>query len=308
MLNSVVAINNAAKNPQELIKISEENYINEVYSAAKRIADDDRIKIVSLAGPSGSGKTTTAHILCDFLHELGEKTIVVSLDDFYLEDDRLPILEDGSKDIESVNALNIELIKKCFNEIIENGKTYLPRFDFKLKKSILNHKLADIGERGIIIAEGLHALNPLITDLVPRDNIFKMYISVNCSIEDAFGEQLLSSRQLRLVRRSLRDNIFRGTSVLETLKLWHGVVEGERKHLYCYKNTADVMIKTLHAYEPCVYRDMFLKLKQDVTPDVLGYEYFMRTANAIEKFVSVNSEFIPENSLIREFIGNGKYN
>lgn len=308
MLNTVLKINEAAKNPQELIKISEEQYIKEVYSAAQKIADDDRIKIVSLAGPSGSGKTTTAHILCDRLEQLGEKTIVVSLDDFYLPDDKLPVLENGKKDIESVNALNIPLINKCFNEIITSGKTMLPRFDFAKKQSVLNGRIADIGERGIIIAEGLHALNPLITDLVPRENIFKMYISINCSIEDAYGEQLLSSRQLRLVRRSLRDSIFRGTSITQTLKLWHGVVEGERKYLYCFKNSADVKIKTLHPYEPCVYRNDFLKLKNDVTPDTVGYEYFMRTVNAIEKFDSIDSKFIPKTSLIREFIGNGKYN
>ena len=308
MLNTVLQINEAAKNPLEFIKKSEERYINEIYSVATQIADDDRIKIVSLAGPSGSGKTTSAHILCDRLEQLGEKTIVVSLDDFYLSDDELPLNDDGTKDIESVGALNIPLINKCFNEIITEGKTVLPRYDFANKKSILNDRVADIGERGIIIAEGLHALNPLITDLVPRENIFKMYISVNCSIEDAFGEQLLSSRQLRLVRRTLRDNIFRGTSVTETLKLWHGVVEGERKYLYCFKNTADVKIKTLHSYEPCVYRNEFLKLKKSVTKDTIGYEYFMRTAAAIEKFDSINSDLIPEASLIREFIGNGKYN
>ncbi len=306
MLNSVLEINDAAKTPQKLIEISENRYIDEVYSAAKRIADDDRIKIVSLAGPSGSGKTTTAHILCKRLEELGEKTIVVSLDDFYLSNDKLPILEDGTRDIESVNALNIPLIKKCFSEIITTGKTMLPRFDFSKKISITEDRLADIGERGIIIAEGLHALNPLITDLVSRENIFKMYISVNCSIEDAFGEQLLTSRQLRLVRRTLRDNVFRGSSVNDTLSLWNGVVEGERKYLYCFKNTADVMIKTLHPYEPCVYRDDFLKLKSQVNPKAFGYEYFLRTAAAIEKFVPLNCGFVPENSLIREFIGDKK--
>ncbi|MBR4123502.1 MAG: hypothetical protein IKY45_03575 [Clostridia bacterium] len=306
MLNSVLEINEAAKNPQKLIEISEKRYIDEVFSAAKKIADDDRIKIVSLAGPSGSGKTTTAHILCKRLEELGEKTIVVSLDDFYLPYDKLPILENGSRDVESVNSLNIPLIKKSFLEIISTGKTMLPRYDFANKSSILEDRPADIGERGIIIVEGLHALNPLITDLVSRENIFKMYISVNCSIEDAFGEQLLSSRQLRLVRRSLRDNIFRGSSINDTLNFWNGVVEGERKYLYCFKNTADVLIKTLHPYEPCIYRDDFLKLKEQVNPDIFGYEYFLRTAAAIEKFVPLNPRIVPDNSLIREFIGDIK--
>lgn len=304
IINSLPEINRAAKYPEEFIKNSEKSYLKEVYSAAEKIADNDNIKIVALAGPSASGKTTTAHILCDRLAKIGEKTTVVSLDDFYLTPDNLPILPNGSKDYESVNSLNISLINKCFNEIIKYGKTMLPRFDFAAKKSIPDDRLCDITDNGIVIVEGLHALNPLITDLVPRENIFKAYISVNCSIEDNFGEQLLSSRQIRLVRRSIRDKIFRGASINDTLAFWSGVVEGERKYLYCYKNTADAHIKTLHVFEPCVYRDEFIKLKDEISKDSVCYEYFMRTLAAIEKFNPISPDLVPKKSLIREFIGN----
>ncbi len=306
MLNSLPEINLAALNPSEFVKNAEKGYLKEVYDAAKRIADNDDIKIVSLAGPSGSGKTTTAHILCDRLSVIGENPIVVSLDDFYYPPEELPVLPDGSKDYESVNSLNIELIKKCFSEIITSGKTMLPKYDFTIKKSIPDYRPIDITKGGIVIVEGLHALNPLITDLVPRENIFKAYISVNCSILDNFGEQLLSSRQIRLVRRTLRDRIFRNTSVEKTLALWNGVVNGERKYLYCFKNTADVHIKTLHHYEPCVYRDDFVKLKDEINPDTVCYDYFMRTVEAIEKFASLPKNWVPSKSLIREFIGDGK--
>lgn len=303
MINTVGEINDAAKRPQELIAAEEAQYLKGIYSVSEKIADDDRVKIVALSGPSASGKTTTAHILRSRLEELGEITEVVSLDDFYLPGEKLPILPDGTADIESINALNIPLIKKCFTEIIENGKTVLPRFDFASKKSILTDKSIDISDRGIIIVEGLHALNPLITDLVPRESIFKAYISANCSIGDNFGEQLLSSRQIRLVRRILRDRIFRGTDAEHTLSLWNGVVAGERKYLYNFKNTADVHIKTLHIYEPCVYRNKFLELKGEVSSNSVCYEYFMRTASAIEKFSEIDSALVPKNSLIREFIG-----
>jgi len=302
MINSVGEINSAAKNPMNLIIEAEANYLSEVYTVARRIADNDDIKIVALAGPSASGKTTTAHILCKRLEELGETTTVVSLDDFYLPHDKLPILPDGKRDTESVDSLDKELMKKCFNEIIATGRTYLPHYDFAKGESNPNSRLVDIRNHGIIIAEGLHALNPVITDLVPRKNIFKAYISVNCSIEDNFGEQLLSSRQIRLARRALRDRVTRGTDINKTLSFWNAVVEGERKYLYCFKNTADAHIKTLHVYEPCIYRDDFLKLKDEIRPDCVCYDYFMRTANALEKFSSMSSELVPKNSLIREFI------
>ena len=308
MLNSVGEINKAALNPRDLIAAAEKNYIDEIYNAAQIIADDDDIKIVSLAGPSASGKTTTAHILCKRLEELGEKTEVVSLDDFYYPPEQLPVLPNGEKDFESVASLNSDKIKKCFTEIINTGKTTLPRYDFKNKKSILNDREIDVGNRGIVIAEGLHALNPVITDLAPRENIFKIYISVNCSIEDNFGEQLLSSRQIRLARRALRDKVFRGSSIEETLKLWNGVINGERKYLYCFKKDADVWIKTLHNYEPGLYKNKFLELKNELSPDCVCYEYFLRTAAALEKFDHISGKLVPENSLIREFIGNGDFN
>lgn len=308
MRNTLQTINNLAlNNPKELVSRAERHYERELAEVAARIADNDDIKIVALAGPSASGKTTTAHILCEKLHALGEETEVISLDDFYLPVDELPVLEDGTRDIESVNALDIPLLKKCFNEIIETGKTLLPKFKFSEKSRILGAREIDVSGRGIAIVEGLHALNPLITDLVPRKNIFKAYISVNRGILNEDGSQLLSSRQLRLARRVLRDRTFRGTPVNETLSLWQGVVEGEKKYLYCFKETADVQIKTLHIYEPCLYRNEFLKLKDEVKGETPLKEYFLKTARSLERFVPIDISLLPPDSLITEFVGNGKY-
>ena len=133
MLNSLPKINLAALNPSEFVKTAEKGYFREVYDVAKRVADNDNIKIVALSGPSGSGKTTTAHILCERLKIIGEKPIVVSLDDFYFPPEKLPFLPDGRQDFESVNSLNLELLKKCFTEIVTFGKTMLPKYDFHSK-------------------------------------------------------------------------------------------------------------------------------------------------------------------------------
>lgn len=308
MKNTLQVINDFALNsPRELIARAERHYDRELSEIAKRISEDDDIKIVALAGPSASGKTTTAHILREKLRELDEETEIISLDDFYLPIDSLPLLEDGTRDIESVNALDIPLINKCFNEIIRTGKTILPKFKFSTKERIINARKIDLSGRGIAIVEGLHALNPLITDLVPSKNIFKAYISVNRGIVNEDGSRLLSSRQIRLARRVLRDRTFRGTPVNETLSLWQGVVEGEEKYLYCFKETADVQIKTLHIYEPCLYRNEILSLKDEISEDAPLKDYFLKTAAALERFVPIESALVPENSLITEFIGNGKY-
>lgn len=297
----------ALNNPRELVDRAERHYERELDEVAARIADNDDIKIVALAGPSASGKTTTAHILCEKLRALGEETEIVSLDDFYLPTESLPILKDGTRDIESVNALDIPLLNKCFNEIIKTGKTLLPKFNFSKKERILGAREIDVSGRGIAVVEGLHALNPIITDLVPRKNIFKAYISVNRGIENEDGSKLLSSRQIRLARRMLRDRTFRGTPANETLSLWQGVVEGEEKHLYCFKDTADVQIRTLHIYEPCLYRNEFLKLTEEVSEDAPLRDYFLKTARALELFVPIEKALVPPDSLITEFVGNGKY-
>lgn len=304
MINTLKAINSAVKsNPSEFIRQCHDRYLQDIKQIAKRIDDNDDIKIVAIAGPSGSGKTTTAHILREILEDLGESTAVVSLDDFYLEEENLPLLADGSRDIESVNALDIPLIKKCFEGIIKNGKTYLPRFDFKNKARIINDRLLDIGSHGIVIVEGLHAMNPLIADLVPHENILKIYISVNRSVEDENGIQLLSSRQIRLVRRMLRDDRFRGSTPKQTLHLWNNVIDGEARHLYCFKNTADVLLATFHPYELCVYRERFCKMRQSVTKNTPCYEYFIDTVNAMQRFDVLDEALVPKDALIREFIG-----
>lgn len=309
MKSSLKTINDyVLSNPQELVERAEKHYKRELCEIAQTIADNDDIKIVAVAGPSGAGKTTTSHILCDNLKALGEVVEVVSLDDFYLSADRLPKLPDGTRDIESVYALDIELIRNCLNEVIVSGKTSLPKYDFITKEQILNARQIDISGRGILIVEGLHAMNPIISELIPRKNIFKAYISVNRTITDEEGNTLLSGRQIRFIRRILRDRIFRGASVSETMTLWQGVIAGEEKYLYCFKDTADVLVKTLHIYEPALYRDMFLSLAREVIPDTPCYLYFEKTVLALKEFESLDSGLIPEESLIREFIGSGKYN
>lgn len=304
MINTLNAINKKALEcPKEFINQCNGEYLENITGIAKRIEADEDVKIVAIAGPSGSGKTTTAHILQEKLKSLGETVEVVSLDDFYLPVDKLPILPDGSIDIESVNSLDISLIKECFQDIIKSGKTNLPRYDFKTKLSIRNAKVLDIGQKGIVIVEGLHAMNPLISELVPRKNIFKIYISVNRSVDDDNGVQLLSSRQIRLVRRVLRDDKFRGATATETLHLWNNVIDGERKYLYCFKDTADVQLVTFHPYELGVYRERFGKMRNTVNKNAPCYDYFIKTANALERFEDIDSSLVPDDALIREFIG-----
>ncbi len=304
MINTISEINKYLKeDARAFVRQNEEEYQKIVSDLARLVSKDDDIRIVSIAGPSSSGKTTTAYLLKKELIKLSETVQVVSLDDFYLSGDRLPVLENGEKDFESVASLDTELLEKCFKDIISCGKAKVPEFDFMNKIRKEKFKKIDIGQKGIVIVEGLHALNPVITDLVDRKNIYKVYISVNKSVDDDFGNKLISSRQIRLIRRILRDEIFRNSSVLDTLLMWKGVTKGEEQNLFKFKPSADMHLTTFHPYELGLYKNRFLKLCKSADPSYPFYDEIKYLEDKISEFESVDRSLVPENSLLREFIG-----
>lgn len=304
MTNTLFEINeNVNGNLQDFILREEQKYHSEIKETAGKIAQNPQIKIVLLAGPSGSGKTTTAHLLCDYLKDLGRLSQVVSLDDFYLSAKDAPVLPDGRKDTESVNALDVPLLEKCMNELISQGKTQMPVFDFLKSERSNKTRNVDITDGSIVVVEGLHALNPQITENIDGHSILKIYISVSKGIYDEKGDRILSSRQIRLMRRALRDEIFRNCDIKRTLHFWTGVVEAEGKYLYAYKPLADITLATLHAYEVGVYRERFLKMAEQADETCENYDYFIKTVNAARQFTPVPQGSVPHSSLINEFIG-----
>ena len=296
----------ATSNPVEFIADAEKTYDDTLKNLAETILADRAKKIVLIAGPSGSGKTTTAHILRDKLVCKGVFAEVVSLDHFYLAADKMPRLSTGAPDFESVYSLDIPEIHKCFDEVIKTGKTDIPTFDFLAKKRDETLHKIDV-KNGILIVEGLHGLNPVLTDRLDKNSILKVYISANESVFDDDGNKVLSSRQIRLARRMSRDFIYRDTSATETLRLWTSVVAGEEKYLYPFKDSADIKLVTFHSFEPCVFKDIIINLLCNLPKDTDNYNYVMKTKKGLERFVSLEIDMVPETSLIREFIVGGVY-
>lgn len=307
MKPTVTTINNSVKTDLEKFIIDcEKRYHGEIRELA-RDAQNGNKKLIMIAGPSGSGKTTTAHILRDYLREGGVNTSVLSLDDFYLDEENAPRDDEGKPDFETVHSLDIPEINRCFERILTEGEYMAPRFDFKAHKRSEERQKVTAHEGEMLIVEGLHALNPLLTQNLPADRLFKVYISVNESVYDENGKIILSSRQMRLVRRMSRDDIYRGTSPTTTFLMWESVIKGEEKHLYCFKPSADRQITTLHRYEPCVFRDRVLGLLSQISPDVEDYYYIEDTKKGLEAFEGIKEEHVPQDSLLREFIRGGKY-
>lgn len=308
MLNICSKINELAlNNPQELIEISENDYKSEIVSLIERVLGQKNCRILLIAGPSGSGKTTTAHILEENLKNRGVDAEVVSLDNFYLEKNQIPLLENGEPDFETVYSLDIPAINRCFLELLNFEKTNMPVFDFKKGRRNNDLREIDIENHGIIIVEGLHALNPILTDNLPSDSWFSVYISPNAYIYDDFGNEILSSRKIRLARRMSRDYLYRNTNAAETLKLWTSVIRGEEKYLYKFKSTADFKLKTFHSFEPCIFKEIIVNLLKDIPKNTENYDYAMQVKDALEKFVSLPMNIVPDSSLIREFIEGAEY-
>lgn len=304
MTNILQQINNSLNSdPKGFIEVCEKAYREQIDRLASTILSDKNNKILMIAGPSGSGKTTTANVLKETLEKKGKNTQVISLDNFFKNLSDRDVLPDGQVDFESVNALNIGEITRCFNELITKGVSLLPEFDFLSAKSIPDKFKLDIKNGGLLIVEGIHALNPEITCHLPRGNLFKIYVSVTKPIVDDKGKTVLTGRKLRLIRRTIRDFRFRNKTINETLGLWSGVVEAENKHIRSFKKYADFCVTTLHSFEPALYKKRFLEMIKTVTDDTPNSDYARMAAKGLEKFTEIDENLIPETSLIKEFIG-----
>lgn len=295
-------VENALKAPENLIEKSEIRYKNIVENIAEKINNDSSKKIVMLAGPSGSGKTTTANKIKEKLESYGHKAYTVSLDDFYKNIGEGPKNEDGTYDFESVDSLDLDLIHKCLQELITQSESELPLFDFMTGRRKDEKNLITLQKDDVIIVEGLHALNPAITDTLPHENLFKIYISVSSRIYDG-DKIILNKRNLRFIRRMVRDFQFRNSTVENTYSLWPKVMHGEDRYLFPFKGNADVTVNSIHIYEPCVMKKQALELLLTVEETSENYKDAQKLITALNKFPAIEKNSVPKDSLLREFLG-----
>ena len=302
--NHIEYINEMAlSSPEEFIKKSEARYENIINDIAEKIIADDGREIVMLAGPSSAGKTTTAAKLCKKLNENGVKTYVLSLDDFYLNRDDIPYLPDGTQDYETVYALDLPCFEEKVNALLRGETVKNPIFDFTTgKRSSSEFNEITLGESDIVIIEGLHALNPVITEKI-QGKLLKIYINVSSRIYDEKGNIILNKRNMRFVRRMVRDYKFRNSTVQNTYKLWKNVTMGEDKYLFPYRHLADIKINTIHLYETCVLKKQALEMLEN---SEISDEYkndINKITKSLKKFENIDESLVPEDSLLREFLG-----
>lgn len=265
-------------------------------------AEAEESQVILLSGPTSSGKTTASRILAEGLGRNGHKACRISLDDFYKDRKYAPLWEDGQKNFETIDGLDLDALGECLEDLFTKGCTKLPIFDFTTgTRSTLTRDLT-FDENTYLIFEGLHALNPRITPLVEKFRILHLYISVHSDYVDGAGNVLLCGRDLRLLRRLLRDRVRRNTEAEETLHLWDYVLRGENLYMQPYRPLADLHINSAHGYEPFLYARQGVEMLRSIPENDPHQELAQRIIASLEGLPELDWDMIPKMSLIQEFI------
>lgn len=291
------------RDPQGLIQEEDARYRAELRAVADRLGNGGAgRRLVLLSGPSASGKTTTALNLEQLLQRDGVAACTVSLDNFYRGYGNAPRLPDGSFDYETVEALDIPRLKTCMRELVRNGETRLPVFDFLTHAPKAESVPLRVPANAVIIFEGIHALNPLLREELPEEALFRLFINVMSPVYDG-EDKLLARRDLRLVRRLIRDVRFRDSSLENTMDMWRQVTRGETLYLFPFADTADMRFDTMHAYEPAMLGAQLLPLLQAVLADSRHADTVRHLIRALSVFEPLPEAWLPAEALLREFIG-----
>lgn len=280
---------------------AEEKIEKEVEKTAETISASGA-KIVLLCGRSASGKTTFAKKVCRKLCEKGKEAKHIALDDFFLGIDYIPRYEDGTYDMESIEGVDTALANECFRLLLEEGKADFPTFDFPNQRRGEKWNRVELGKNGLIIIEGIHALNPLLTENLPEDGIMRIFIGV----EKAYvlgGKEIFSSAEIRLMRRMTRDELFRGWSAEKTLIQWKSVLEGEKIYIEPYIDSADINIDSSIETEPAVFRKTLTEMLEKIEEKSPFYAAAKDFSEKLSLFCEADAENLPKDSILREFLG-----
>ena len=291
---------NVESNMESYINDAESRFESSVTELADRFTSD--CDIVLLAGPSSSGKTTTAGKIAQKIKNSGRNAYTLSLDDYYRNAADIPLTEKGLKDFENVSALDIDLIRRTFSDLIEKRTAQVPEFDFVSGTRKPETRKLELKKDDLIIVEGIHALNPIITKGLDERHITKVYISVSSRVTDDSGRVIFSKRNLRLVRRMIRDYHYRNTSVEKTLSQWQEVLKGEDKYIFPFERNASFRIDSFHPYEPCLFKSEAVELLGTVGEDSGVYPIASKLKNSFSELDTIDMSKLPADSLLREFV------
>lgn len=290
----------------DLIRIDETLQSNRLLNIATMISQNKNIKVVLMAGPSSSGKTTTSLKLSMYLRSCGLKIRTLSMDDYFKDKEETPLGPDGKPDYECLEAVDLKLFDEKIEHLLNYEEVILPTYNFIL--GIKEYKTkAKLERNEILVIEGIHGLDSNILTSIPRENKFKIYLSPLTEI-NMDNHNRVSTSDNRLLRRMIRDNRTRGYGVEKTLEAWAKVRQGEEKYIFPYQDEADVTFNTALIYEIGVLKTYVEPLLYSVEAESDYYEEAKRLIDFLRLFLPIPSDAIPDDSILREFIGGGCFN
>ena len=292
---------------RELIRVNEALHEKRYSQVADQVCQQGA-KVVMLAGPSSSGKTTSANRLATQLRVHGKKPILMSLDDYYLDRDKIAPGPDGKLDLEHINTIDVDLFRMDLQKLLQGEEVELPTFNFlTARREWKGHKLR-LRENDLIIVEGLHAMNPvMIPEEVDDRLVFRFYVSalLPLNLDD---HNRIPTSYLRLLRRTVRDYETRGSSVQRTLDMWESVQRGERRWIFPYQEHADVIFNSSTLYELAVLKKHIFPLLTEVQPEDPCYEKVQNMVKVLNYVLEADvDDEIPPTSLVLEFIGGNSF-
>ena len=297
----------AAGRGQEIMLLQEALMEQKIGNLAAQIASDDKKKFVMIAGPSSSGKTSFANRLSIQLIAKGRKPHPLSLDDYYVDREFCPKNPDGSFDFECLESIDIKLFNEDMNRLLKGEAVDMPSFNFKTGKREYRGRKLTLGADDILVIEGIHGLNDRLSQLIPPEHKFKIYISALTQL-NIDEHNPLSTTDERLIRRIVRDARTRGTNATETIAMWPSVRKGERENIFPFQEQADVMFNSALVYELAVLKVYAEPLLFGIERDCPEYLEAKRLLKLLDYFLPMPADGIPNNSLLREFVGGSCFN
>ncbi len=288
----------------DLVLTSEALLEKKIAEIADQILKRRNVKMVLIAGPSSSGKTTFAKRLGVQLKVNGLKPVTIGTDNYFVERSETPKDENGEYDFETIDALDLNLFNEHLTKLINGETVMMPTFDFKNGTKLYSpEKTLSLADDEILVIEGIHCLNDKLTEAIPKENKFKIYIS-DLTVLNVDYYNRISTTDTRLIRRIVRDHNYRSYSALDTIKRWPSVNKGENKNIFPFQEEADAMFNSSLLYELSVLGKYAKPLLKEITKNAPEYSEAKRLISFLEYFDNIeNEDMIPNNSLLREFIG-----
>ena len=260
--------------------------------------------MVLIAGPSSSGKTTFAQRLGIQLKLNGIKPITISVDNYFVERENTPRDENGEYDFERIDSIDLELFNDHLTKLLNGEEILVPTFNFKTGHKEYHGETMKMKSNEILVIEGIHCLNDKLTESIPREQKYKVYISALTVLNIDYYNRI-STTDTRLIRRIVRDYNFRGYDALHTLETWASVNRGEESHIFPFQEEADSMFNSSLIYEIGVLKKHAMPLLQAIANDNPEYAEAKNLYEFLKYFEDISDEYVPKNSLLREFIGGG---